>query len=244
MNPEAYLQLAEVESSHWWYRGRRAILADVIAGLELPDDASIFEIGCGSGGNLGMLMEHGTVRAMELDDTARAIAETRYGDRVEIAPGACPDAIAFRGRRFDLICMFDVLEHVAEDRETLQVLRAHLAPGGRLLISVPAYQWLWGVHDDFLHHQRRYTAARLRKLAGATGYRVARLSYFNTLLFPLAAAARLKDRLLRPRHDSGHAIPPGAVNAAMAAIFGFERHLLARISLPFGVSLLTVLDAA
>ena len=244
MSPEAYLQLAGAEASHWWYRGRRAILADVIASLELPEDASIFEIGCGSGGNLAMLLAYGAVRAMELDDSARAIAETRYGARVEIASGACPDAIAFPGRRFDLICMFDVLEHVAADQETLKVLRARLAPGGRLLISVPAYRWLWGVHDEFLHHQRRYTATDLRKLAEATGYQVARLSYFNTLLFPLAAAARLKDRLLKPSHASGHAKPPGPVNTAMAAIFGFERHLLRRVSLPFGVSLLTVLEAA
>jgi SAM-dependent methyltransferase len=241
MTPGAYLEMAEAETGHWWFLGRRAILADTLARLELPDGAEILEAGCGTGGNLAMLTGLGRVFAMELDERARAIAAERHGAEAEIVAGACPDRIGFPERRFDLICMFDVLEHIAEDLATLEAMRARLKPGGRLLISVPAYPWLWGVHDEYLHHQRRYTASGLKRLAGEAGYGVANLTYFNTLLFPLAALARLKDRIAKPAAATGAAMPSPLVNGLLASIFGFERHLLRAANLPFGVSLLATL---
>ena len=243
MTPTAYLEMAEAETGHWWFLGRRAILADALRRLDLPEGAEILEVGCGTGGNLPMLTESGRVFAMELDDRARAIAASRHGAQAEIAEGACPGRIAFPGRRFDLICMFDVLEHIAEDLATLEAMRARLAPGGRLLISVPAYPWLWGVHDEYLHHQRRYTARGLKRLAADAGYAVANLTYFNTLLFPLAALARFKDRVVKPAAATGAAMPSPGLNSLFASVFGFERHLLKAMNLPFGVSLLATLEA-
>lgn len=243
MNPEAYLEMADTEARHWWFSGRRAILDSVIAGLRLPAAASILEIGSGTGGNLDLLSAHAKVSAVEMDATAIAIAIEKTGGRFDIRAGRCPDNVPFPAASFDLICMFDVLEHIEQDRATLALVRTLLAPGGRILLTVPANRWLWGAHDVFLHHKRRYGEAELRQKVRDARLHLDRITHFNTLLFPLAAAVRIKDRLLGNHTDSGTAIPFAPMNLALRHTFGSERHLLRFMRLPFGVSLLAVASA-
>lgn len=240
MHPSAYREMADTEGRHWWFTARRAILSSLIGRLGMPQRARIVEIGCGTGGNLEMLSAFGEVAAMETDDGARAIALEKTGGRFEVRPGRCPHEIPFPARSFDLVCLFDVLEHIEEDVATLQAVRALLAPGGRALITVPAYRWLWSAHDEFLHHKRRYSAGELRAKISASGLRIAALSYFNTLLFPLAAAARVRDRLMNHDRASGTGIPARPVNGLFHRLFSAERFLVGRLPLPFGVSLLAV----
>jgi len=242
MHPSAYREMADTEGRHWWFTGRRAILASLIGRLGVPREARILEIGCGTGGNLEMLSAFGRVSALEADAGARAIAIEKTAGRFDIRPGACPHDIPFPLASHDLVCLFDVLEHVEEDVATLQAVRGLLAPGGQAVITVPAYRWLWSAHDEFLHHKRRYCAGELRGKIAAAGLRIRALSYFNTLLFPLAAATRVKDRLLREERASGTAVPARPINRLFHGVFSAERFVVGRWPLPFGVSLLAVLS--
>jgi SAM-dependent methyltransferase len=241
MDPKAYLEMAETEDRHWWFVGRRAVLKDLISAFKLPPLANILEVGVGTGGNLQMLGEFGTVKGMELNPIAREIATRKTQGRIEVRPGRCPDDIAFTDDRFNLICMFDVLEHVEEDVETLAALRRSLTPDGRLLLTVPAFPWLWSGHDDFLHHKRRYTARDLASKIAAAGLRLERISYFNTLLFPLGVLARALNRLTSGKVASDAAVPVAHVNFILRHIFSLEKSLLKRMNLPFGMSLVAVL---
>jgi len=243
MNPEAYVEMAATESTHWWFCARRKILERIIETMALPRQARILEVGSGTGGNLLMLSRYGQVSAMEMDENARRISSEKTHGQFAIRAGNCPENIPYQDEQFDLICMFDVLEHIDEDQETLAALRKYLAPDGRVLITVPAYPWLWSAHDVFLHHKRRYTARNLREIFKRSGLRIDRLTYFNTLLLPLAALARLKDRVAERKKSSGTEIPPPLINTALKAIFASERHMLASFNLPAGVSLLGIARA-
>lgn len=243
MNPAAYLEMAETESKHWWFSGRRFILSIMINGLNLPRNPKILEVGCGTGGNLQMLARFGDVSAFEMDTNAREIALKKTNNLYEIRGGYCPDKIPFHGQKFDLICMFDVLEHVEQDTESLMAIKNLLKENGRILITVPAYQWLYGTHDLFLCHKRRYSAVLLHQKIIAAGYRSVRISYFNTILFPLAVMVRIKDKLLGNTSATGTRIPPRIINNVFQKMFEAEGFLLEHFNLPFGVSLLCVLEA-
>lgn len=235
-------EIAAVEDAHWWFRGRRAVVGRVLERLRLPPGARLLEAGCGSGGNLALLARYGRLRAFEPDPAMRAWASAR--GVVPVADGRLPDGIPFEGERFDAVLLLDVLEHVAEDQASLAALGARLAPGGRLVVTVPAYRWLWSAHDDANHHVRRYTRAGLVRTAWAAGLRVTWATYYNTLLFPVAAGARLASRLTGRTGSSGLGVPPHPFNDLLAGVFAAERHVVGRVPLPFGVSVLLVVEQA
>ncbi len=239
MELDAYRTMADTEDRHWWFCGRRAIAEAVIRSLEMPANAAILEIGAGTGGNIAMLERFGRVTAVEMNETARAIAREKTGRT--FLDGALPDDVPVQAESFDLICLFDVLEHVAEDEASLKALRRMLKPGGQVVLTVPAHQWMWSAHDVGLHHMRRYSRETLRRRILDAGFALDRLSYTNAALFPVAALARLADRMRGPGRPSGHSIPPAPLNAAMRAVFAAERHVVPTAGLPFGVSLLAVM---
>lgn len=243
MSPEAYLEMADTELEHWWFRGRRDVLCSILRQLALAPGTRVLEVGSGTGGNLDILAQFGSVSGLEMDANALAMSVERTRGRFDLRRGRCPDDVPFHEGTFDLICFLDCLEHIADDVGTLEGMRGLLAPGGSILVTVPAYQWLWSAHDEFLHHHRRYDRASLTKCAQAAGYRIERVTYFNTLLLPLAVAVRWCDRLLRRGRSSGDAVPAAPLNAILYGIFKREASWLAHHGLPFGVSLLAVLKA-
>jgi SAM-dependent methyltransferase len=239
MEAQVYERMAELDSAHWWFVARRSILEGVIERVvQPPKNARILEIGCGTGHNLAMLSRFGTVEATELDTSARALASKRLGRPV--AAAALPDLSAWPEAHFDLVALLDVLEHVPNDRSALHAIRERLKPGGKVLITVPANPWMWSAHDVSHHHHRRYRRSELGELASRCGFDIDLLTPFNTLLFPLIAAARLVGKATG-REQADDAMPPAPLNSVLRSVFGLERSLVGRVPLPFGVSLMAVL---
>ncbi|TCP33148.1 class I SAM-dependent methyltransferase [Sphingomonas sp. BK235] len=242
MDRRVYDRMAEHDSTHWWYRARRDVLADFLTReARLPARARILEIGCGTGHNLPMLAQFGEVDAIEIDPAARAIASERLGKPVGAAP--LPELPGVERGGYDLIAVLDVVEHIADDVAALAAMRACLRPGGKILIAVPAHQWMWSAHDVVNHHHRRYSKPTLVRAIRAAGLRERGLTYFNSLLFPLAAAARVAGRLTG-RDDSDDSPPAAPLNALFERIFRVERHLVGRVPMPIGVSILTLAEPA
>ncbi len=241
MDPKAYAQMAEIEDHHWWFVARRAILSRVIRSLHLPEQPQILDVGCGSGGNLPMLICHGQVWGMEYSPIAREQAQSRGLATIEAA--RLPDQIPFAELQFDLITMLDVLEHLDQDVATLQALQSRLKPNGWLMLTVPAYQFLWSQHDVLNHHKRRYNRKHLIQVVQQANYRIRYSSYFNFFLFPLVLAIRLLQRLTRQTETDDLSIPSPVINRVLKQIFGFEQYLLGTLSLPFGVSLVLLAQA-
>ena len=238
MERVVYRQMAELDQRHWWYRARREILAALIRRtIRLPAGAQLLEIGCGTGHNLAMLGEFGHVDALELDDEARAFAEQRLGRAVMSAP--LPELAGVPDRHYDLVGAFDVIEHIDDDRGAIASIATKLKPGGKFFMTVPAHQWMWSAHDEVNHHKRRYSKRSLRSLIEGSPLQLERISYFNSLLFPVAVAERISSKL-RGKDSADLMLPPAALNAALERTFAAERHLVGRLPLPPGLSLFAV----
>lgn len=241
MNPNAYIEMDELEGRHWWFNARRSILSSVISNMQLPKKSRILEVGCGTGGNLQMLSKFGDLYSFEMNSHALEIAITKTNFPKHVLAGWCPDNIPFHNQQFDLICIFDVLEHIDNDLQTLLNLKKLLSKDGRMLITVPAYQWLFGPHDTFLHHKRRYLLNELKRKTEAAGFIPVKISYFNTLLFPISAIFRLRDKFFGYSNESSTNVPNTVIGFFLRHIFAMERYLLKYFNLPFGLSLICIL---
>ena len=242
------------EDSHWWFAGRvRAI--EALAAPYLGRGLRVLDVGCGAGNMMHHLARYGTVQGVEIDPRPLKLAQQRgYDARLADASAGIP----FGDAQFDLVATLDVIEHVQDDLGTLRECARVLAPGGYVLVTVPAFMFLWSQNDVLNAHVRRYTAGELRRKLEATGFKVRRLSYNNFCVFPMAAplivlrrhGAQAPAAPLRSHHfeedayqvDMEPASP--AVNTVLTAVGRFEAGLLRRVSLPWGTSLIALAQKA
>jgi SAM-dependent methyltransferase len=255
-----YHRFYEVEDRHWWFVGRRAVvevLLDRAVGLKrdpvrtlsstpppVPGDAPpvrrrLLDVGCGTGGMLTLLSHYGAVTGIDSEPVALDYCRKRGFTDVHLQEGFRADA------PYDVVTLFDVLEHVEDEAGFLAWIRGLTAPGGRLVLTVPANPWLWSRHDTLNHHRRRYTRAALVAALEASGFRVEKVSHFNFWLFPLAVVARLLDARkgqagVDSARDAEDILAPlriGPLNGFLAALFSTEAGLVRATGLPWGVSL-------
>jgi SAM-dependent methyltransferase len=241
MERELYTAVRRIEATHWWYVGRRRIVLDWLRRLTPAGRPRILDVGCGTGFNLERLPELLPCEVVGADISADALefCRSRQLSALVRADAAEPP---FLDGSFDVILALDVIEHVRDDARALASLRRLLRPGGCLMIFTPAFQFLWSEHDTVAHHFRRYTGGELGRKLQAAGFAIEKLSYANTLLFPAVWAARFALRAAPDgaAADAESAEPPAWMNRLLAGIFSFESRLLARMNLPFGVSVLAV----
>ncbi len=241
MERTEYEVMAAVESRHWWYGGMRAIAAalldEVYPGRR---DLRILDAGCGTGGNVVFLQRYGCVTAVDLAPEAALFGAERLHGRLARATVL---ALPFADACFDLVTSFEVLYHrgVPDEsvalRETWRVLR----PGGRVLLRLPAFEWLRGRHDSAVHGRRRYTAHEVCELLQQQGFEAERISYVNTLLLPLPLTQRFIERLLPDVHRNGSdlQLPPAILNEALRWPLAAEAAWIARgRTFPVGLSVI------
>lgn len=242
MDSDLYDEFAAVESEHWWFQGRRAIVNDVLERWLLPaaSPRRILDIGCGTGEMLEMLTRFGDVVALDASEAAVTYCRGRFGDTVKVTRGLVPDDLPV-DEQFDLVSAFDVIEHIDDDVGALKALRDITAPAGTIIVTVPAFPSLWSVHDERNQHRRRYRAPVLTERMTDAGYAVQFVSYFNSLMFPAVASVRLIQRFQRrEKAASNMALPPPKINAGLRRAFASERAVLRRGRLPFGTSIVAV----
>ena len=243
LQKEIYRLTYEMEEEYWWYAARRRIVLDQVKHILSTRKAGgvprILDFGCGTGANLRAFSQLGEGFGLDASPEAVAFCRERGLNRVELLQGPLPQNPPFGGR-FDLITMLDVLEHIPDETAVLKKLGSWLVPGGVLLLAVPAYEALWSGEDFVSNHLRRYTLPTLRRTMSKAGCGVARITYFNTLLLPLQAAAVWSSRLFRPssRHASDISPLPSWLNRSLTRIMEAERRILVRRNLPLGGSIL------
>ena len=199
----------------------------------------VLDVGCGTGATLVALDEVADVTGIELD--AGAVAFCKERGLEQVVEGSA-ESLPFADGSFDMVFALDVIEHLDDDEVGLREFSRVLKPGGKLVVTVPAYQFLWSQHDEALHHRRRYTRSQLLRVLKSTGFHIQRASYYNTLLFPLVAAVRLMQRVLPTDGPakSDVSLPPRWLNGLLYNVLASERFALRGLRLPFGVSLIAV----
>jgi SAM-dependent methyltransferase len=239
VRPEEFQALVDHDEHHWWYVGRRAVLHAAIGRLGLPADASVLDAGCGSGRTMDDLRRYGAVHGFDLNPLGVDHARGRGHEDVTVAR---VEEIPFDDASFDLVTCLDVIEHTPDDVRSLRELLRVTRPGGRLVVTVPAYQLLWSSHDEANQHFRRYRRPQLRRAAIEAGWEPGAWTYFNSLLFAPAAVVRLGERLRRRERRGGRpqaALTPSALDGVLTWPMRFEARLVGLgVSLPFGLSLL------
>lgn len=244
MKEEFYVEYYRVENAHWWFLGRWHIFLDVIRREfnHRSEGIKALDVGCGTGTMLGHLDSFGPAFGVDCAIEAIRFCQSRGRNRVTQGFAA---ALPFEDESFDLVCALDLLEHVSDDTVSLKEFGRVCRSDGCILITVPAYRFLWGRQDEISDHVRRYTAGELRVKIQTAGLVVRKLTYFNTLLFPLITPIRLGYRLLpRSRHRELKSdftmTQPGLLNNFLARVFSAESAIINRVSVPFGVSILAV----
>ncbi len=241
MDVAAYAVEAEVQETHWWFIGRRRLFSREIAALELPEDAPVLDVGTSTGTNLRMLGELAFQRVVGLDRSDEAIRFCAE-KRLAIVRRGDVCALPFEDASFELVLATDILEHVADDGLALCEIARVLKPGGRMLITVPAFDSLWGLQDEVAHHLRRYRLPPINSAVEAAGLRVVRCFYFNYLLFVPIWLARQILRMLDLKLASENQLNSPLLNRLLTYVFELDLRTAPWLTPPFGVSIFVLAE--
>ena len=241
MQQHTYAIMDEVEGSHWWFVGRRAILDSFLSGivdkLGASDDAlRILDVGCGTGANIEMLSAYGDAEGVDVSDDALEFCR-RKGLKVQ---KGLAETLPYADDSFDMTTALDVVEHLDDDVAGLKEMFRVTRSGGYSLFFVPAFMWLWGVQDDISNHRIRYNKKQIVERLTEAGYIVERATYANWTFFAPILAGRVLMKITGIKPESENNINVSALNGIFGKLFGAERFWLRNFNFPFGVSIVVV----
>jgi SAM-dependent methyltransferase len=236
MNSDFAAQYRTLYENHWWWRAREAAILREVRRLLAPDGShAILDVGCGDGLLFDRLAPYGRVEGVEVD-ALTVSPDSPWRDRIHLGPF---DESFQPQRRYDLILMLDVLEHLPQPAAALRHAANLLTGDGALLITVPAFEALWTCHDDLNGHYTRFTKRTFAALAGDSGVDVRHMWYLFHWVFPAKLAVRMKERLV-PTPPAPPAVPPAWINSLLTAATRCEQATISRLPMPFGTSLAAI----
>lgn len=236
MKYQEYKEMAEAEAGYWWHVGRLSIVKDQMQAV-VKKGGKILNIGCGTGGTVSLLEEFGQVDNVDVSDEAVEYCKKKGIKKVKKYDGK---RLPYRTGSFDTAIALDVLEHIEDDMAALSEWYRVLGPHGKLIITVPAYNWLWSDHDVRLHHFRRYTVSELYRKLSESGFTVKKRSYAIVFTFPLIVAYRIMRSVFNMPQKSAYIYLPNAINKLFIYILIIEGKILKVINMPFGTSAIIV----
>ncbi len=241
MQEHTYAIMNRVEDSHWWYVGRRAILESFLSEIIRKPQAAIqnpkiLDVGCGTGGNLEMLAKFGAAEGVDVSDDALEFCKLKG---LTVHKGLA-EKLPFADESFDVVTALDVVEHLDDDVAGLTEMYRVLKTGGKTLIFVPAFMWLWGVQDDVSNHRIRYTKKQITERLENAGFEIERATYANWTFFAPILAGRTLMKVTGIKPESENNVNISALNGVFGKLFGAERLWLKNFDFPFGVSIVIV----
>ena len=241
MQQHTYAIMDEVEGSHWWFVGRRAILEGFLKQIISKingngEKISILDVGCGTGANIDMLSQFGDAEGVDVSDDALEFCRQKG---LKVQKGLA-EALPFGDETFDLTTALDVIEHLDDDVAGLREMFRVTKSGCYSLFFVPAFMWLWGVQDDISHHRIRYTRKQIVERIEKAGYIVERATYANWTFFPPILAGRTLMKITGIKPESENNINVSALNGLFGKLFSAERFWLKKFNFPIGVSIVVV----
>jgi len=241
MQQHTYAIMDEVEGSHWWFVGRRAILESFLDTIiqKIGNSQSavrILDVGCGTGANLEMLSQFGEAEGVDVSDDALEFCR-RKGLK---AQKGLAETLPYLDESFDLTTALDVVEHLDDDIAGLKEMYRVTNRGGYSLIFVPAFMWLWGVQDNVSNHRIRYTKKQIVERLEKTGFTIERATFANWTFFAPILAGRILMKITGLKPESENNINVSALNPVFGKLFASERFWLRNFNFPFGVSIVIV----
>lgn len=237
MDDEEIRRLADFEGGYWWHAGRRKILSSLILRHCKTRAMNILDVGCGSGGTTKSFMAYGHVAGVDYSELALQHAKT--SGVADVARSSMTN-IPFRSGTFDLVTILDAIEHEKDDRLVLDEIRRLLCPGGILIVTVPAFQFLWSGHDVAVSHVRRYSLGQITEIVAEAGFTTLKTSYFVSFLFPLVAVYRMLSKKKTGKPKANMTRFPPLINVIFEKMLGLEDLIIQKAGLPFGLSAVVV----
>ena len=241
MHQDLYRELFEVENSHWWHHHKRGVVHQMIR--KFTRKGRVLDVGTGTGKILEELQRKGW-EVTGVDGEKEAIIWCKKRGVIVKQADINKEKLPFAAAKFDLVLMLDVLEHISDEQGIIKEIKRALKPGGVLIVTVPAYQWLYSYWDKMMGHERRYSCGSLKKLMANNGFNILYLSYFSCLVLFPAILVRFFKSLFKVKEEpisDFQTLPLKLISEPILRSYVFlEQILLKFVKLPFGLSLILV----